>query len=254
MKMHNNVEALFHGWEEALIWSCLQGHMGNIFLDNEKNPASAMIEIGDFCFFAGQPNAALLHSLEGEKLLIPKDGTWGELIERTFDSQVNKIFRYAIKKEPDVFDKAKLTSFINALDDCYELRMIDKEVYELARKEAWSVDLCSQFKDYADYQRRGLGAAILHNGELVAGASPYAVYNDGIEIEIDTRPDYRGKGLATVCGAKLILECLARNIYPSWDAHDLRSVALAEKLGYHLSHPYVTYELMSRQANEQNPC
>ncbi len=31
MKMHNNVEALFHGWEEALIWSCLQGHMGNFF-------------------------------------------------------------------------------------------------------------------------------------------------------------------------------------------------------------------------------
>ncbi|MEG3007650.1 MAG: GNAT family N-acetyltransferase, partial [Oscillospiraceae bacterium] len=28
-----------------------------------------------------------------------------------------------------------------------------------------------------------------------------------------------------------------------WDAHDLRSVHLAEKLGYHLSHPYVTYEI-----------
>ena len=79
----------------------------------------------------------------------------------------------------------------------------------------------------------------------VAGASPYAIYQNGIEIEIDTKPEYRGKGLATVCGAKLILECLERNIYPSWDAHDLRSVHLAEKLGYHLSHPYVTYELIN---------
>ncbi len=209
--MHSNVAAMFNDWDEALIWSCLQGHMGNIILDNEKNPASAMIEIGDFCFFAGQPSTVLFHDLEGEKLLIPKDETWEALIEHYF-----------------------------------ELRMIDGEVYELARKEAWSVDLCSQFKDYADYQHRAFGVSILHNGELVAGASPYAVYNNGIEIEIDTRPDYRGKGLATVCGAKLILECLARNVYPSWDAHDLRSVALAEKLGYHLSHPYVTYELIGR--------
>lgn len=34
--MHSNVTAMFNDWEEALIWSCLQGHMGNIILDNEK--------------------------------------------------------------------------------------------------------------------------------------------------------------------------------------------------------------------------
>lgn len=247
--MHNKVTALFDGWNSALIWSCLQGHMGKMTLNNERNPSSAMIEIGEFCFFAGQPNAALLQDLKGEKLLIPKDEYWETLIERTFGTQINKITRYAIKKERDIFDKARLITFINALDDCYELRVIDKKAYEQARKEAWSVDLCSQFKDYTDYQCRAFGAAIFYNGELVAGASPYAVYNDGIEIEIDTKPDFRGKGLATVCGAKLILECLARGIYPSWDAHDLRSVALAEKLGYHLSHPYVTYELIDKGAN-----
>ena len=76
-----------------------------------------------------------------------------------------------------------------------------------------------------------------------SGASSYVVYDKGIEIEIDTKREYRGKGLATVVGAKLILECLANNITPSWDAHDLRSVHLAEKLGYHLSHDYVVYEV-----------
>ncbi len=245
--MYNSkVETLFSGWEEALIWSCLQGHMGNMLLDDEKNPTSAIIDVGDFCFLAGQPSTALLNAIEGEKLLIPKDTAWETLIERIFDKRVNKTLRYAIKKESGVFDKAKLTSFVESLDKCYELKLFDQEVFELAKKETWSVDLCSQFKDYNDYQNRGIGVAILHQGELVAGASPYAVYNSGIEIEIDTKPEYRRKGLATVCGAKLILECLERNIYPSWDAHDLRSVALAEKLGYHLSHPYVTYELMEK--------
>ncbi len=240
---NNKAADLFHGWDDALIWSCLQGHMGNMLLDNDEHPSSAVIEIGDFCFFAGSPNAALLTPFHGVKLLIPKERLWEELIEGFYGSRVRKTFRYAIKKEPGVFDAGRLNAYIEALDHCYELKLFDQEIYEMAKKEEWSVDLCSQFKDYEDYGKRAVGAAVLYQGKLVAGASPYAVYNEGIEIEIDTKPEYRRKGLATVCGARLILECLQRNIYPSWDAHDLRSVALAEKLGYHLDYPYVTYIL-----------
>ena len=50
-------------------------------------------------------------------------------------------------------------------------------------------------------------------------------------------------GLASVCGAKLILECQERKLYPSWDAQNLWSVALAEKLGYHFSYEYTAYEV-----------
>ena len=88
----------------------------------------------------------------------------------------------------------------------------------------------------------------------VAGASSYSAYrgtdrrdeagkNGGIEIEIDTREDYRRQGLASVCGARLILECLDRGLYPSWDAQNRWSVSLAEKLGYHFSHEYTAYEI-----------
>lgn len=76
-----------------------------------------------------------------------------------------------------------------------------------------------------------------------AGASSYSGYRGGIEIEIDTNEVYRRKGLAYICGAKLILECLDRNLYPSWDAQNIWSVALAEKLGYHFDHAYTAYEV-----------
>lgn len=240
---NKNAAALFSGWEEAMIWSCLQGHMGTLTVDQEENPKSAFIDIGDFCFFAGQPCDAILESVHGGKLLIPKDRAWEARIEHFFGERVEKVMRYAIKKEPGVFDMDRLKAYVDGLDRDYELRMIDHEIFDFVGQESWSVDLCSQFQDYEDYQKRAFGVAVLHQGQLVAGASPYAVYDGGIEIEIDTKPEYRQKGLATVCGAKLILECLKRNLYPSWDAHDLRSVALAEKLGYHLSHPYVTYVL-----------
>ena len=98
------------------------------------------------------------------------------------------------------------------------------------------------YGDYAQYRERGLGAVILKDGEPVSGASSYSGYLGGIEIEIDTRTDYRRRGLAYICGAKLILDCLERGWYPSWDAQNLWSVALAEKLGYHFDHEYVVYE------------
>lgn len=244
--MYNEkASALFKGWEEALIWSCLQGYMGTMIVDDEINPTSAIITNGDFSFCAGIPNESLLKSVPKREfmLIVPRSEDWQTQIELVFGDKAKKILRYAIKKEVDIFDKENLKSLVSSLDSEYEIRMFDSEIFDLAQSESWSADLCSQFKNYQDDQNRAIGVAILHNGKLVSGASPYAVYKDGIEIEIDTKPEYRGKGLATVCGARLILECLSNNIYPSWDAHDLRSVHLAEKLGYHLSHPYVTYEI-----------
>ena len=78
----------------------------------------------------------------------------------------------------------------------------------------------------------------------MAGLTEEQCKAQGIEIEIDTREDYRRQGLAYVCGARLILECLDRGLYPSWDAQNKASVALAEKLGYHYSHTYTVYEIM----------
>ena len=80
-------------------------------------------------------------------------------------------------------------------------------------------------------------------GVPVAGASSYYVYPGGIEIQIDTHQDYRRRGLATTAAAGLILACLDRGLYPSWDAANLSSVALAEKLGYQFDHEYTAYEV-----------
>ena len=129
------------------------------------------------------------------------------------------------------------------LPEGYELKLLEEDDYVLCQKNRWANDLVSQFKSYNSYRKLGLGVVVLKDGELVAGASSYSRYNDGIEIEVDTREDHRRKGLAYACGAKLILECLERGLYPSWDAQNMWSVALAEKLGYHYSHEYTAYEV-----------
>lgn len=87
-----------------------------------------------------------------------------------------------------------------------------------------------------------MGYVILQDNQIVAGASSYSSYEGGIEVEVDTRADYRQQGLATICAARLILACLDKGLYPSWDAHTVMSLHLAEKLGYQLDRPYQAYE------------
>lgn len=238
---------LFGDWQEALIWSCLQNIMGEVYADRADDPASAMALLGDFCFFAGAPNRDLiLYQMERcpreLAILIPQDGRWAEMIRRVWGGRARPITRYAIKKEPHVFQREKLLAAVAALPPEYTLRMIDEAAFHLCGREDWSRDLVSQYRDYHEYRRLGLGAVVFRDGALVSGASAYARYRDGIEIEIDTKEAYRRKGLALICGAKLVLECLDRGLYPSWDAHNPASVALAEKLGYRFDHAYPAFE------------
>lgn len=239
------VAELFAGWEETLIWSYLQGCMGTAFADNLEEPASAQLVIGDFCFFAGAVNEELIRNhLDFHFDMVPQNHDWGQAIERVYQAQVNSRTRYATKKEKDVFDKDKLERITAALSASYECKQIDEELYDQVMASDWSRDLCANFADKAHFLEKGLGFVILKGHELVAGAASYTYYKEGLEIEIDTRADERRKGLASVCGAALILACLERNLYPSWDAHNLGSLALSEKLGYHFDKEYPTYEFV----------
>ena len=60
MTLNERIQPLFADWQEALIWSCLQGCMGSAAADDPVQPQSARITVGDFCFFAGKPDAALI--------------------------------------------------------------------------------------------------------------------------------------------------------------------------------------------------
>ena len=120
---------------------------------------------------------------------------------------------------------------------------MDEELFWRCKQIGRCKDWVSQYPDYKDYERYRLGVVIIKDGEPVVGASSYSGYRGGIEIEIDTKEEYRRQGLAYICGAKLIMECLDRDLYPSWDAQNTWSVALAEKLGYHFDHAYTAYEV-----------
>jgi len=250
------IAELFEGWEESTIWSFLQGVLGNgRMIECENGILLGQITVGDFTFLAGEADkadkAAVMELIGGKPkgfngktlFVVPKDDRWNEYIEETFGEACEKTVRYAIKKEPGIFNREKLEEMRKQLPEGYTIAQIDEKLYERAKGEEWSRDFCERYATWEDYEKFGLGFEVLCEGEPVCGASSYSHYKGGIEIEIVTREEHRQKGLASACAAALILECIERGLYPSWDAATKISVALAEKLGYNFEREYTTYKV-----------
>lgn len=244
----SKIDACYQDWGESMLWSYFQNIMGEAYADHREHPQSAIVYVNCFAFAAGKPNELLVQNWYDEKvdsfaIIIARDASWNPIVQAVGKENCRRVERYAIKKEQDCFDIELLNNFVEQLDEQYELKPIDEKIYNTCKNYDWSVDFVHGYKDYDEYRKHGLGVVAFHDGEMVAGASSYSSYQGGIEVEIDTKEAYRRKGLATACGAKLILECLKRGLYPSWDAQNRGSLALAEKLGYHYSHTYTAYEM-----------
>ncbi len=246
------IKPLFAGMDDTMILSCLQGHMGCAWADDAQRPKAAQIVTGDLCFLAGDSECEGAQQLASH---IPQgyaspslhvfcqSGGWRKLVEDIFGARAVKYTRYALCRDASGFDAEKLADIAHRILPEYRVVPIDARLFDQTRREAWSKDFCSQFKDYADYQRRGLGFAAMAGEEPVSGASSYTVYDGGIEVEIATKTEHRRKGLAAACAARLMLACMERGLFPNWDAANQKSLALACKLGYRFDREYIAYEL-----------
>ena len=94
--------------------------------------------------FAGKPNENLVRNIPpdydaAQLLMIPENETWDSLIEEVWGRRAERFTRYAIKREPGVFNDFLLNEFIDRLPDGYSLHMIDEHIYQLSRQEDWSL-------------------------------------------------------------------------------------------------------------------
>lgn len=246
-------EKLFAHWQEGCIWSAMQKIMGEVYVDDEEHPVSGAVVLGDFTFLAGRPNRELMlwkspQEEKGFMILVPESDDWNGMIEDCYKDRAKRVVRYAIKKERDIFDRERLEKAASTLPSGYRASLIDEDLFHQCLSLAWCRDGVANYSDYDLYSRYGLGVVILQGEEIVASCSSYSGFVGGIEVEVDTRADHRRQGLAYACAARLILECLERNWFPSWDAQNKMSVGLAQKLGYHFDREYTSYEIRNDSA------
>lgn len=247
------VAPMFDGIGDTSVLSCLQGLMGEVWADDEQAPSCARLFIGAFSFIGGDSGAQQAHELaampmrnKGINIFIPQNAGWQSVIEKVWGGKAAIKTRYATSKTQNNFDIEYLRGVSERLPDKIEIKPIGHALFERCVAAGWSKDLVGNFANADDFISHALGFVCLYDGEVVAGASSFSYYTGGIEIELDTREDFRRRGLAKAVAAKLILTCLERGLYPAWDAAHKTSLAIAESLGYVFESEYTAYEIMCK--------
>ena len=138
--MENGLTGLFDGWEETMVWTCLQGHMGQVVAEGGPPPVSALCAVGDFCFLAGFPSRTLAAQAD-RPILVPRTMDWIPVIRSVWGTRAVPFLRYAIRKEPDVFDRSWLADCAATLPEGVILSPIRAAHIPLLMSQPWSRDL-----------------------------------------------------------------------------------------------------------------
>ncbi len=162
-------------------------------------------------------------------------------------------FKYSIvKSERHLMDinmcnlkYGHLMNFVNTLPEKYYLKPIDEGLFYTARNSNnYLLDFIKLFESYTDFEKEGFGFFVFDGLEIIAGISSYARYKNGVEVQIAVKPEYRRQHLARLLGAKFLLECEKRDIYPWWDCANPASEHIAMELGYELKQITTIYKCM----------
>lgn len=241
------VQKFFHKVEDTLILTYLEGGVGVSYADSTACPSSAAIYACNLAFLAGEANEELVkfaQEVVGNYIIcVPEGENWSQLVEKVYGDKAKKYNCFRFKKDFSCFDKVRLQEIAASLDDKYRILPIDGQIYQKIISYDWTEDLCRGYADAEEFSQKGFGFVIMQEGEIVAGSASFSTCDECVEVGVDVRPDYRGRGLSKIVAAKMILETLNRGFWPHWDAHGEISAAVALSLGYVLEDIYFSYEI-----------
>lgn len=217
----------------------IEGQMGRAYVDDPARPTAWRISIGPFWYFAGDANGpggrALLAGLPPYNLLMPSPPAWAAAAKETFGDRLVTFPRYSF--DAGSLSEAHLSAILDASPHRDRVRRADAAL--LARPDNYV-----EFEDFDsadDFLARGVGYTMMEDDRLVGAAYSSLVCSRGIEVSLFIDEPYRRRGVATAISAALLLECVRRGLRPNWDAANLESCALAEKLGYTPAGSYDSY-------------
>jgi RimJ/RimL family protein N-acetyltransferase len=249
------ISHLFEGIDDSMVIACLRGYQGTAYVDSITSPKVGLIVSGEYSFWGGDPNCSeardLVHHVfsyipgnETTAIFSDDNAGWMDTLLSNPINRPQAMPRFGIVQRDYDFDIAKLVQITNNIPSEYHIMKFDSDIYHQAMSEAWSSEFCETFLDEQDYLSNGFGFAATIDGNIIAGASTMTIYDKGTEIQVATRVEHRGKGLALACAAQFILECLDRKLRPHWDAANETSLHMALKLGYEYKGEYTTIKMI----------
>lgn len=124
---------------------------------------------------------------------------------------------------------------------------LEYENFDNTLKKGWPFE--KEGKEYFEYMINDEVVFVAQDKEKTVGYLAGSIcaqisYVTETFAELDNMcidDNYRRFGIGTAMASKLILMCLEKGIYPSWDAANLTSLELAKKLGYNYDSEYTIY-------------
>lgn len=219
------------------ITSILQHAYGRIVLaDNER----ACLSLGCFYFIEG-PFAAtflqpLLQHLTAPAIIISSNQHWYDYLLQYTDIGLKQVTRCMFIWNSDA---NSLAAYLKLPQADYSIKRLDSETCEQLLHLEWAEGVFDSYDGTENFLNKGFGFCLLHHNRIVSICMSFAESKHGIEIEVDTDPNYQGRGLAKIVSAYFVTETLRRSKTPLWDASNLASAKIATALGFSQGSEYV---------------
>lgn len=244
---------LFNGARTALARDMLLGAVPcHVFADRADAPRAALVcarRIG-IAFAAGDPElgAPLLEAL---RPLFPwveciaADPAWHPALAG-YSKKSHAMIRYAL--DASALDPQKLRRMAQPPAG-YSIERYEAEMLRAACAEPWGEDQIGLYETQEAFLRDSGGFVLLDGDLPVGGCTGFCRQGGEDEIQVDLHPQHRGKGLSSCICAAYLLAALAAGRRPRWDAANMISLRLAEKLGFRFVEAYPAWCLLSPEAD-----
>lgn len=218
--------------------------MGAAYVDDADNPSVFKLDFGFFNYYAGDPTAAgaqaIVDALVPWTLQMPSAPGWAELFQSAYGDRLATMKRYRFSGA--ALSAAHLSGLLDASGWQEQVKPMDLEFVS----GLWGKDHFISVSDYdspEDFVTRSAGFYLPGEDGVAGAAYGSLVCSRGIEVSLYVEEAKRRRCVATALAAALLLWCLQRGAAANWDAANLESCGLAEKLGYRPAGSYKAYYL-----------
>ncbi|TFG15515.1 GNAT family N-acetyltransferase [Candidatus Thorarchaeota archaeon] len=237
MQERSKIEHLFaeHDNARAILFQLMRLGLGYVRVDSQANPNVAWFHYHPINFLAGIAHSEESHLLVDRipylNIIIVPTEDWNSLVKEKYGDElrIQKRTRFS----PDSLDLTEIRHLKQKIPAEVDLQRINRDnlrtVYPAVRR---TIDL--HFGSINGLLKQGVGFCAVYGKRIVSLAYSAFPFIDEFEVQVDTvdDPSYRRRGLATAVSATLIEYALENDMVPHWDASNLASIRLAEKLGY----------------------
>ena len=125
----------------------------------------------------------------------------------------------------------------------YPTEVIDKEIFEQFTGQVAPINFWNSAEDFLAQAK---GYCLMVDQKVASVAFASFIIGNKIEIGVETKPEYRGEGFATIVCSALIDDCLEKDCLPVWSCHagNIDSIRLANRLGFKAGRTIPYYRLV----------